>query len=102
MGRRITGERRGDSFRGVATRAEVLSLDCLDLQFPVKQMSKEMAKPMVGSWKRMKKTARYLVHRKWVIRRSIGKINVENLMFVEIVIGVGELVQGNRLLEGRG
>ena len=37
------------------------------MQFPVKQMSKEMAKPMVGSSKRMKKIARYLVNRKRVI-----------------------------------
>ncbi len=54
-------------FRGVAARANFLSLDCPDLQFPVKQMSREMAKPMVGSWKRMKKIARYLVNRKRVI-----------------------------------
>ena len=46
-------------FRGVAARASFLSLDCPDLQFPVEQMSREMAKPMVGSWKRMKKIARY-------------------------------------------
>ena len=51
-------------FRGVAARANFLSLGCLDLQFPVKQMSREMAKPKVGSWKRMKKIARYLVNRK--------------------------------------
>ena len=36
-------------FGGIAARANFLSLDCLDLQFPVKQMSREMAKPMVGS-----------------------------------------------------
>ena len=54
-------------FRVVAARANFLSLDCPDLQFPVKQMSREMAKPMVGSWKRMKKIARYLVNRKSVI-----------------------------------
>ena len=46
-------------FRGIAARAHFLSLDCPDLQFPVKQMSREMAKPMVGSWKRMKKIAEY-------------------------------------------
>ena len=54
-------------FRGVAARANFLSLDCPDLQFPVKQVSREMAKPMVGSWKRMKKIARYLINRKRVI-----------------------------------
>ena len=55
------------AFRGVAARANFLGLDYPDLQFPVKQMSREMAKPMVGSWKRMKKIARYLVNRKRVI-----------------------------------
>ena len=54
-------------FRGVVVRAIFLSLACPDLQFPVKQMSREMAKPMVGSWKRMKKIARYLINRKRVI-----------------------------------
>ena len=54
-------------FTGVAARANFLSLDCPDLQFPVKQMSREIAKPMVGSWKRMKKIARDLVNRKKVI-----------------------------------
>ena len=54
-------------FRGIAVRANLFSLDCPDLQFPVKQMSREMAKPKVGSWKRMKKIARYLVNRQRVI-----------------------------------
>ena len=62
-------------FRGVVARANLLSLDCLDLQFPVKQMSREMAKPKVGSWKRMKKIARYLVNRKKVIWRFIWQDN---------------------------
>ena len=53
--------------RGVAARANFLSLDCPDLQFPVKQMSREMAKPTVGSWKQMNKIARYFVNRKRVI-----------------------------------
>ena len=54
-------------FRGIAARANFLSLDCPDLQFPIKQISREMAKPMLGSRKRMKKIAGYLVNRKRVI-----------------------------------
>ena len=54
-------------FRGIAARANFLRLDCPDLQFPVKQMSREMAKPKAGSWKRMKKIARYFINRKRVI-----------------------------------
>ena len=50
--------------RGVVAQANFLSLDCPDLQSPVKQMDREMAKPMVDSWKRMKKIARYLINRK--------------------------------------
>ena len=50
-------------FRGIAARTNFLSLDCPDLQFPVKHMSREMAKSMVGSWKRMKMIARYFVNR---------------------------------------
>ena len=54
-------------FRGLAARIHFLSLDCPDLQFPVKQMSREMAKPTRGSWVRMKKVARYLLNRERVV-----------------------------------
>ena len=54
-------------FRGLAARMNYLSLDCPDLQFPIKQCSREMAKPKRGSWKRMKKIARYLMDRKSVV-----------------------------------
>ena len=36
-------------FRGVAARANLLSPDCPDSQFPVKQMSREMAKPKAAA-----------------------------------------------------
>ena len=48
-------------FRGLAARLNFISLDCPNLQFPIKQSAKEMARPVRGSWKRMKKVARYLV-----------------------------------------
>ena len=48
-------------FRGLAARLNFLSLDRPDLQYPVKQCSQEMARPTRGSWKRMKKIARYLI-----------------------------------------
>ena len=53
-------------FRGLTARANFLSLDCPDLQFPVKEMSREMANPKQGSWKRLKKIARYLLGREEV------------------------------------
>ena len=54
-------------FRGLAARMNFLGLDCPDLQFPIKQCSREMAKPQRGSWKRMKKIARYLIGRKRIV-----------------------------------
>ena len=53
--------REATEFRGVAARVNYLSLDCPDLQFPVTQCSREMAKPTKGSWRRLKKVARYML-----------------------------------------
>jgi hypothetical protein len=61
------GKEEATVFRGLAARMNFLSLDCPDLQFPVKQCSKEMAQPKRGSWKRMKKIARYLAGRQRVV-----------------------------------
>ena len=55
-------------FWGVAARVNFLSLDSLDLQFPIKQCSREMAKPVKGSCKRLKKVGRYLINRESVVR----------------------------------
>lgn len=54
-------------FRGLAASLNFLSFDCPDLQLPIKQCSQEMARPTKGSWKRMKKVARYLVGRQRVV-----------------------------------
>jgi hypothetical protein len=54
-------------FRGLAARMNFLSQDSPDLQFPVKHTSREMAKPKNGSWKRIKKIARYLLNRDSVV-----------------------------------
>jgi hypothetical protein len=54
-------------FRGLAARMNFLSLDCPDIQFPIKQSSREMARPKRGSWKRMKKVARYLLNRRRIV-----------------------------------
>ena len=56
-------------FRGVAARMNFLGQDCPDLQFPVKECSKQMAKPTKRAWKSAKKMARYLVGRERVIWR---------------------------------
>ena len=55
------------TFRGLVARQNFLSLDCPDLQFPIKQSSREMAKPTRGSFKGIKKIARYLLNRRRVV-----------------------------------
>ena len=55
------------AFRGVAARGNYLGLDCPDMQFPIKECSREMANPTRSSWAKAKKLARYLVGRKRVV-----------------------------------
>ena len=54
-------------YRGVAARLNFMSLDCPDLQFPIKDAQKDMGNPKRGSWKRVKKIARYFVGRRKVV-----------------------------------
>ena len=53
-------------FRGLAATLNFLSLDSPDLQFPIKQCSRDMGTPKRGSFKGLKRMARYLVGRKRV------------------------------------
>ena len=43
------GSGEATEFKGVAAKANYLSLDCPDLQFPIKQCSRQMARPNRGS-----------------------------------------------------
>ena len=63
----LLGKEGATDCRWVAARFSFLSLDCPDLQFPSKACSREMAKPCFGSWKVVKKLARYLVGRGSVV-----------------------------------
>ena len=54
-------------FRGVAARLHFLGQDSPDLQYPVKEFTKDIARPSRGSCKKAKKVARYLVHKKAVV-----------------------------------
>ena len=54
-------------FRGVAARMNFLGQDSQGLQYPVKECSRDMARPHRGAWRRAKKVARYLVHRTAVV-----------------------------------
>ena len=55
------------SFRGIAARLNFLSQDDPDLQFPVKQGTREMAHLVKGLWKKLKRVARYLAGREEVV-----------------------------------
>ena len=54
-------------FRGLAARLNFMSLDGPDLQVGVKACSREMARPLKGSFKLLKKMARYLIGRQEVV-----------------------------------
>ena len=50
-------------FRVLVARMNYMSLDCPDLQFAIKQASRDMARPTYGSMASVKKLARYLLNR---------------------------------------
>ena len=62
----LVGEDASD-FRACVARLNFLGQDSPELQFPAKELSKEMAKPTVSSWRRMKKAVRFLIGRKRVV-----------------------------------
>ena len=74
-------------FRGLAASANFLSLDCPDLQFPVKEVCREMANPTQGSWKRMKKIARFWLAATGLCGNFAGKMTNRMRMCSRIVIG---------------
>ena len=56
-------------FRGLAARLNFLARDCPNLQFPAKEVCRDMWVLTVASWKRLKRLARYLVTWKAVVFR---------------------------------
>ena len=54
-------------FRGAAARLNFLSQDSPELMYPAKEISQEMANPVKGGWKRLKKVSRFLWGRESVI-----------------------------------
>ena len=51
----LLDKEQAKEFRGLVARLNFMSQDSPDLQFTVKQVSREMSNPVVGSWKRLKK-----------------------------------------------
>ena len=48
-------------FRGVAARANFLSLDRMDIQYAAKEICRNMAAPTMGGLRKLKRLVRYLV-----------------------------------------
>ena len=60
---------RGPKFRRIGARANYLAQDRPDIMYSVKEICRQMSKPTVGGWKRMKRLARYLLaHPRTVIK----------------------------------
>ena len=55
------------SFRAVAARLNYLAQDSPDVQFPAKEVCREMASPSASSWKKLKVLARFLLEREKVV-----------------------------------
>lgn len=68
-------------YRAAVARMNFLGQDSPDLQFPAKELSKDMSRPTVGSWKRLKKAVRFLVGRRRVVwnfpwQEEVGVVQV--------------------------
>ena len=59
-------EEEATEFRGAAARLNFLSQDSPELMYPAKEISKEMATPVKGGWKRLKKVSRFFKGREAV------------------------------------
>ena len=67
-------------FRGMVARLNYMSQDSPDIQYPAKELSKEMANPKISGWRRLKKTVRYLLGREAVVWRYAWQDEVDNLV----------------------
>ena len=54
-------------YRGLSARFNPLALDSPDLQFPIKPGCRDIVNPTRGSWRKVKKCARYLLTRDEVV-----------------------------------
>ena len=54
------------TFRGLVARMNYLAQDSQDLQYPAKEVSREMARPKRGAWRRLTKVIKYVAGRRAV------------------------------------
>eukprot|EP00973_Karenia_brevis_P069489 9662150-Karenia_brevis.AAC.1 len=53
----FSGKNEATKYRGLIARLNIISLDWPELQFAIKQCSRDMANPRVVSWRSLKKVA---------------------------------------------
>jgi len=70
-------------FRGLAARANYLSLDRVDIQYATKEICRDMATPKESSMVKMKRLARYLLRcpRQVLVFRPCLEENPEMLVY---------------------
>ena len=61
------GPMEATSYRGMSARANYLAQDRMDIQYAVKEISREMAKPTRGGMRKLKRLGRYLVGKPRVV-----------------------------------
>ena len=76
-GQKHTGELEGEElkpdearmYRGMVARANYLGEDRSDIQYAVKELSRNMSQPRENDWANLKRLARYLVNRTRVVQK---------------------------------
>ena len=63
----LMGREEATGHRGIVARINFTGQDCPDLQYVVKECSRQMSSPMVAAWRRLKKIVRYILGRRSVV-----------------------------------
>ncbi len=66
-------EQESKKFREIAARANYLSADRADIQFPAKEACRSMPQPRKSDWMKINRLARYLISHPEAILRFDGK-----------------------------
>ena len=64
---RLLEENKATMFRQLAARANYMAMDSADIQFAVEEIFRSVANPTIGSWRQLKRLARYLKKRFWAV-----------------------------------
>jgi hypothetical protein len=65
------GQEEATAYRAIAARANYLAPDRPDMQYATKEICRRMCEPKQKDWMRLKRLARYLVHRPRVVAKFL-------------------------------